>query len=279
MEIKLNNKILDVTLDEEKTIGEVMAGLEEWLGTSGHRLSGISIDDKPMDLTSLENAFSKNIDDVKTLDIYTSPITELAVTCFLNLLDDIEEYDSLGFEEKQGFVNNWKEKPAAIFACEQLPDIFALFSGAFSNNDIDLQVLRVITEERMREIKDPSAEFAGLGPVVDDIGARLVDLPLDVQTGKDLKAAETIQFFSSLTEKILRILAQLNLQGFIDKQDTNISQLVNEFTSAVKELLHAYEAHDTVLVGDLAEYEVSPRLQDLYSTIEKSIREQAAGIK
>jgi molybdopterin converting factor small subunit len=276
MEIRINNQKLDVTLDDEKTVGEIMSALEEWLGSSGHRLSGVSIDGRVMDISSLEGAFSTDIDDVKVLDIFTSSITDLAVTCLFNLLGDIEEYDSLDFEEKQKYINNWKEKPAAVFASEQLPDIFSLFAGAFSNNDMELQVLRAVTEERLREIEDPSLEFTKLDAVVKDVCTRLVDLPLDVQTGKDFNAAQTIQFFSSLTEKIIRLLTQLDIQGIIDKRDDLLSRLVGEFTSTVKELLQAYEAHDTVLVGDLAEYETAPRLQELYDNVNKNLKDRIA---
>ena len=35
----------------------------------------------------------------------------------------------------------------------------------------------------------------------------------------------------------------------------------------LKELVEAYEIQDAVLVGDLAEYELSPRLLKLYSAL------------
>jgi hypothetical protein len=40
----------------------------------------------------------------------------------------------------------------------------------------------------------------------------------------------------------------------------NLKDYIDEFSTALKELASAYENNDTVLVGDLAEYELSPRL-------------------
>jgi hypothetical protein len=42
---------------------------------------------------------------------------------------------------------------------------------------------------------------------------------------------------------------------------------MEEFGAALKELLAAYEVRDAVLVGDLAEYELAPRLRGLYAAI------------
>jgi hypothetical protein len=42
---------------------------------------------------------------------------------------------------------------------------------------------------------------------------------------------------------------------------------LEEFAGVLKEFLSAYETRDSVLIGDLAEYEVSPRLAELYGRL------------
>jgi hypothetical protein len=97
------------------------------------------------------------------------------------------------------------------------------------------------------------------------------DLPLDIQTGKDARAAETVQIFSTVTEKLLRIFALLKLEGFIT--DTLVidampfDAFIDNFNAALKEMLAAYEIKDAVLAGDLAEYELAPRLRSFYAAI------------
>jgi hypothetical protein len=268
MEIKINGLSADITIDSEKTVAQVMAGIDQWLSGSGHILSGLSVDGQAADLSSLENIFAKEIDTVKTLDILTMSVTDLAVMSLVNLPGDIDEFDALPFDGRNDFFTNWKERPHAVFILEQMPDLFSFFENTFVNGAFSTQALRSITEERLREIQTPVDEFSNMRPVIEEVCARLTDLPLDIQTGKDARAAQTIQIFSGITEKIFRIYRQLEIQGYIPQSaaEKNLTQQINDFNSAVKELLLAYEKNDTVLVGDLAEYEIAPRLQDFYNT-------------
>jgi len=82
MEIRINGQDVDITIDSEKTIGEIIAGLDRLLANSGHRLSGLSIDGQAGDTSLLEQFFSREIDSVKTLDIYTKTIAELTAMSF-----------------------------------------------------------------------------------------------------------------------------------------------------------------------------------------------------
>jgi len=268
MEIKINGNTADITIENEKTIAQVMAGVEQWLAGSGHRLSGIVIDGQKADLSSLENVFAKEIDEVKTLDILTMTVTELTAMSLVNLLADIDEFEHISFEGRNNFFTNWKERPQTLFIIEQMPDIFTFYENAFLNGALSVQALRSITEERLREVQTPVDEFSNLRPLLEETCARLTDLPLDIQTGKDARASQTIQIFSGITEKIFRVYKQLELQGYIPKSaaEKNLTNQINEFNGTVKELLLAYEKNDTVLVGDLAEYEIAPRLQKIYYT-------------
>jgi len=268
MEIRINGRTADITIDNEKTVAQILAGIEQWLAGSGHRLSGLSIDGQAADLSSLDTIFAKEIDTIKTLDIFTMPITELGIMSIVNLLADIDEFEELSFDGRNIFFSNWKERPQALFALEQMPDLFSFFENTFLNGTFSPQTLRSITEERLREIQTPVDEFSNLRPLLEETCARLIDLPLDIQTGKDARAAQTIQIFSGITEKIFRVYRQLEIQGYIPKSATekNLTQQINDFNNTVKELLQAYEKKDTVLVGDLAEYEIAPRLAEIYNT-------------
>ncbi|MDR2941155.1 MAG: hypothetical protein LBV17_00995 [Treponema sp.] len=268
MEIKINGRTADITIDNEKTVAEVMSGIEQWLSGSGHRLSGLSVDEQPSDLSSLESIFAKEIDTIKTLDISTMSITQLGAISLVNLLGDIDEFDALSFEGRSVFFSNWKEKPQAVFVLEQMPDLFSFFENTFVNGAFSAQALKSITEERLREIEKPVDEFSNLRPLIEEVCARLTDFPLDVQTGKDARAAQTMQIFSGIAEKIFRVYRQLEIQGYIPKTaaEKNLTGQINDFNSAVKELLQAYEKNDTVLAGDLAEYEIAPRLKNIYNT-------------
>lgn len=265
MEIRIDGKTADVTLEEEKNIGQVVASLEQWLSNSAHRLSGLLVDGKEISSSSLEKVFSMDIDSINTLDIKTSSVADLTAECLSNILDDINNFQTLKHEDKNKFIENWKQSPQANFTLESMPDLFNVLVGAFSGTGFNLNSAFSITEERLREVKEPLEELNKVKPLLDETCGRLTDLSLDVQTGKDARAAQTIQLFSGITEKMLRLTNQLDLQGYL--KDKPFTQIVNELGNIIKELLDAYTRHDTVLVGDLAEYEACPKLKELYDIL------------
>ncbi|MDR2964844.1 MAG: hypothetical protein LBU88_03615 [Treponema sp.] len=267
MEIKVNGKAIDYTLENEKTISEIIVSLEQWITGSGHRMSGLSIDGKTAGSSSLEDFLSRDIDSVNTLEIITSSNADLAAESLVKILDNINEFQTLKHEDKNSFLENWKQSPQANFTAESMPDLYSVLTGSFSGSGLNLNSAFSITEERLREIKDPKAELENLKPLFDETCTRLADLSLDVQTGKDARAAQTIQLFSGITEKMLRLSSQLDIQGYLTEAKDTVNQIINELGDIIKELLNAYERHDTVLVGDLAEYEACGKLQELYTAI------------
>ena len=277
MEIKINGQTADITADSEKTVGEILAGLDQWIVNTGHRLSGLAINGETISTVTMEAAFTRNLDTVEILDIVTCSLPELSAQSLEQINRDIDEYESLGFNEKQSFFENWKASPQAMLVAEQIPDLFTICCSAFSG-DLSLAALRTITGERLREFEDPAGELAVLQALVSDVCVRLEDLPLDIQTGKDVRAAETIQVFSGVAGKVFRIYYVLKAQGFdteaIRIGEAGLSDYICEFNSVVKDLLAAYQQRDTVLVGDLAEYELSPRLRGFCAALSQAVEEK-----
>jgi len=269
MEILVDGKIVDFTLESEKTVNEIITSLEQWVTGSGHRISGLSIDGKTVDSSSLENVFSMDIDSINKLEIKTSSIADLTAETLLKILDNINEYQTLKHEDKAEFIETWQQSPQANYTQDFLPDLYNVIIGAFTGTGLNLNSAFSITEERLREVKDPKAELEKLKPLLDETITRLTDFSLDIQTGKDMRAAQTIQLFSGVTEKMLRLTNQLDSQGYLAdiSGEKTLMQIINELGDIIKELLDAYERHDTVLAGDLAEYEASGKLQELYTII------------
>jgi len=283
MEIRINEKTLDVNLDTEKTIGDVLTGLEQWLTNCGHRLSELNIDGACINASMIEKVFLREIDTVKFIDIKTNSISELTAASLLNLLEDINEYEGLNFDEKAKFFEKWKESATAGFLYAETSDLYAFCVSTFSGGSMDTKTLISITEEIQREVNDPVNEIIKLQQIINDVCEKLIELPLDIQTGKDAQAAKTIQIFSAVTEKIFRIFRQLFNQGYLLVNDISLSgsgtnplnDLIIDFSKILKDLLDAYEKNDSVLVGDLTEYEASPKLKALYAAILENIKNQA----
>jgi hypothetical protein len=271
MRIRINGKDADIRLEAERTVGEILAALEQWLDNSGHRLSGLTIDGESIYTGSLEASFGRDIDSIETLDMFTSSLLELTAESLLKVCQDIAEYAAQCFEERQGYAAQWKESPQARLLAEQIPDLFDWTLKTFSGEGLSPEELRPIIEERLRELRDPAGELDRTGPLITETCGRLEELPLDIQTGKDSRAAQTIQIFSGIAEKIFRVFHVLQAEGFpsgeIHVAGMPAAEYLREFGDALKELLAAYEQRDAVLVGDLAEYEMAPRLRDLYAAM------------
>jgi hypothetical protein len=271
MNITINGKPADITLEGEKNVGDVLAGLSGWLHGSGFRLSGIEADGETADLASLETFFDRALANTQTLDIRTSSLLELTAEALIRVRGDSEAYETAGFEEKKLFVSPWRQSPAALFLSREGPEIYQWAEQAFSGGGLSPAEFRRLIDERLREMEDPRGEVDRAEPLIEEIIRRLEDLPLDIQTGKDGRAVETIRIFSGAAEKIFRLFSLLEAGGLDTKtlkvDDIPIVEFIREFGAALQELLAAYETRDAVLVGDMAEYELAPRLRGLYAAI------------
>ncbi|MDR0404072.1 MAG: hypothetical protein LBH35_10860 [Treponema sp.] len=266
--ITINGKTADITLEAEKTLGELLSGIGAWLEGSGQYLSGIEVDGQTYGSSSLEKALEFSLDEISRLDIKTSNWAELMLEALFGIKNDLELYEKkspgapapeAGFQESAA----WKEGHTALFLRDNAADIYLLVPQILDGKILPEKALPIISE-RIRELQTPALEIRAASPAASEISKRLEDLPLDLQTGKDARAAETIALFSGVTEKLFRLLHILRRGGIAVE---SIGAFLEEFGSAVKELHSAYENKDTVLVGDLAEYELAPRLLEFSSLL------------
>jgi len=264
MNICINERPADITLDTEKTLGDVLSGIEFWISSSGNRIREISVDGEVLEAEALSGAFDRDIKDIKNLDIAVSAYRELAAEALEVLLDICAVYSSAAFDERPLIAKAWEDNAAAYFLRADISDIHALAGHAFSGEGLSVRELSLMVEERLREVARPEEELAGCEALVKNVAGRMEELPLDIQTGKDQRAVETIQHFSRTGEKLFRIFFLFESEGL--SLDTFLVDglpgraFMEEFTAALTEISAAYENRDTVLVGDLSEYELAPRL-------------------
>jgi hypothetical protein len=276
MEININGKTADITLESEKTLGEVLTGIHQWIEGSGLFLSGLEVDGKIYGSLSMDKAFDLSLDGIGAVNIKTSGWAELMLEALVGLKCNLTDYETLDPVGRQEYCLSLDTDPTVVFLKKNAPELYSLIQptleGSFSGASFT-----ALINERIREIENPREEMAASKALIDDIAQRLEDLPLDIQTGKDHRAAETITLFSTLTEKIYRLVFLFRYFGTgIDGWELStmdgsgiikVKDYIEEFNTALKELISAYENKDIVLVGDLAEYELSPRLRCLCSVL------------
>jgi hypothetical protein len=275
MKITIDGKAADIALEKEKNLGEILGGIGDWLEGSGYSLSGLRVNGEALGAGAIAGSFDLDLDSIETLDIQTTGLPLLMAEALGDMRRELGNYANAPFEERRSVEQRWTESPAASFLAECLPDLFGMAERSFRGEDPAPASLVSLADERLRELRDPLLELKGIEALVESTAQRLEDLPLDIQTGKDSRAAETVQVFSTVTEKLFRIFSLLKLEGYL--ADTvvidamSFSAFIDNFSAALKELLAAYEAQDAVLVGDLAEYELAPRLRTFYSAIKAPI--------
>jgi hypothetical protein len=271
MNITIDGKEADIILENERTVGEVLAGLENWLRGSGYRLSGMELDGEAADALSLDRFFGRELSAVGTLNIRTSSWVEHAAQSIASLRDALRRRGELDFAEREALGRDWKELPEARFIGAEFPDLYQLAEAGLAGEGPGPGELEKILEERLRELEGPREELEAAGPLVEALARRLEDLPLDIQTGKEGRAAETMGLFSALAEKLFRLFNLLRIGGFfpenLEVEGSPVRDFIVEFDTAIGDLIQAYEGRDTVLVGDLAEYELAPRLLRFYAAI------------
>lgn len=105
------------------------------------------------------------------------------------------------------------------------------------------------------------------------LSEQLQNLSVQLQSGKDKEATTLISKLADFIEKFCHsatlsaLFPEFYSKLSIDGKSVNdffqdFSQILNDFEQAIA-------SKDTVLMGDLAEYEISPRLQSIAKTIEE----------
>lgn len=268
LNISINGKTADITLEAEKTIGEVLSGIDAWLQNSGFRLNGLEIDGEKVDSHAVPRVFGRELDGIRAMNIQVCTGSELALDALTDAAALLAAFaDALktgAQEEAERIAALWESGAAASFLAVEFPELYRDLGAAFTNAAARSGAVKGVVEERIREIARPLAEAERLEALIGSAAARLEELPLDIQTGKDGRAAETVTLFSAAAEKLFRLYHILKIQGEdfsgVEVEGVPLAAFLEEFSGAVNEMLSAYQGRDLVLVGDLAEYELAPRL-------------------
>ena len=106
-----------------------------------------------------------------------------------------------------------------------------------------------------------------------DVAAALEQVPVQLQGGKDKEANATIQAFTDLIDDICHTYTLSTLFPELhDAFSINGKKLANFFediSAVLSDFEQALASKDTVLIGDLAEYEISPRLTAFAEAMEQ----------
>ena len=277
MEIYIDGHSLDAALENEKTVGDLLASLEDWLSGAKRRLAAVTIDGRKIGADSMDAAFSLDLAGCTRLDVETASVIELYAEALLAARLHIEQ-KMRADTACDVIARSWDTSGGRSFLGEAYPVFASRLDGFILRGTGDIKKLEAEIEERLSELADPEAALVSMKETIQDITARLESPPLDMQMGKDREAGETVFAFSEAAGRIFRILSFAPKSAAAPYAENDV--FFEEFSGVLKEFLSAYETRDSVLIGDLAEYEVSPRLSELYDRLSAvDTRQNAAGEK
>lgn len=155
--------------------------------------------------------------------------------------------------EKDGMTITSVKSGEKVLSPEELD---AFFVQKIENvHDLDIETISG------KEILEIAKDAGGM---LSEIAGRLENIPVLLQTGKEHEAMKNLEHFSSEMQKLKNILPLLPLAG-INEEKLLIEGLnPGEFTASLfpflTEITEAIEQNDTVTIGDIAEYEIAPRV-------------------
>lgn len=193
MEFYLNGERLDITLEGEKTVGEVLRSFEKTAQENNCATIAIKIDGKKI---------------------------------------EAEDFDKAAAQELRG--------------------------------DTRIELTAVSQDSVAQAFKKSSEEISKTVEL-------LLELPALLQSGSNSKAKNSITQLADVVDNFCHVTTLSSLFpekfGKINVDGKSLSEFFADFTPIFNDLNGAMESGDTVLLGDLAEYEISPRLKALAEAV------------
>lgn len=127
--------------------------------------------------------------------------------------------------------------------------------------------LSVISQEGIRAAFEEEADECT------KLADRLLDVPAKFQSGKDKEANELIALLADFMDKFCYTvsLSRLFPDEFKDIKidDKDFKDFFADFSQILSDFEQAILSKDTVLIGDLSEYEISPRLTAIAAAVKE----------
>lgn len=125
----------------------------------------------------------------------------------------------------------------------------------------------VVTEQ---QIKD---SFTQLSVYFDALSEKMEQVPVELQCGKNAEVSESIKTLADSIDQFCHVAALATLFPATFKEttieDKNFKEFFADFSPILLDFEQALQNNDTVLIGDLSEYEICPRLKSISEALKQ----------
>ena len=122
-------------------------------------------------------------------------------------------------------------------------------------------------------VNDIKASFAKLSELFDQLASQMEEVPVALQSGKNKEVSNSIAKLADSIDQFCHIatLASLFPETFTSShlKGINIKDFFADFSPILKDFEDALQNNDTVMLGDLSEYEICPRLKEISKALKE----------
>jgi len=275
--ISIDGNIIDYTLEKEKNSYDIIESISLWLKKNYIIIKSIKIDEKEYNYDDKILLSELSIDSINKIDIFTLTIREYKYNQLLIIQKYFEDLISLlnsnNKDETLKFLKTYEKiKPDME---DVIDKIYKLENQGFietiaSKKDLtesDHENLKFFTEniffvigERKREIINPETEIEKEKIFFDAFLPEIEIISVLLQTGKQSQALEKIIKFVDFVKKLSRLLSYYNMGlGKIEPEE------ISKYNKLLNDLGEAIRRGDSVLIGDIMEYELSPIIEQFFN--------------
>jgi hypothetical protein len=126
-----------------------------------------------------------------------------------------------------------------------------------------IQHLRGFVQTRLDQATHPRDSLSRCAGLLRGSMGELKEVSLLLQMGRDKPAMDIVIRFTDIVQSLMDILPFL-------APDPERARLLSELTPVLRDLVAAFGSRDSVLIGDLLEYEVAPRMEKIAPLLEKA---------
>jgi hypothetical protein len=310
MRITVNGAKLALATKDGGNLGEFFAGADDFLDKAGSVIVSMKVDGEEVDAEEYARFAGKPVASIGSVEIRAETAVAVRIRAIETLLEllaiakhsaedtaaeDTAAEDTAAEDEAigdwQGLrkgAQNIYDAFAGLFAADELSYV-RLFVDILeragdepdkaSRVELSAQSDRLssVFGERLAEFRSPVGEMRTAAALFDERASELADLPVLLQTGKEDRAMKVILYFIEIFNKVIRIIPELRRSG-IDTASISVGgsclpEFYGAFNGILRDLTDAFEHKDAVLIGDLAEYEVLPRMLDFFAAMREALPE------
>jgi hypothetical protein len=288
VEVLINQEQVDVKLEDERTLGEVMEGLQGWLNESQLYITDVTVDEQDVKLDAPESWAERSVDDIDRIEILALPPWEVrssGLQILVEYFSVLKEAVETGEPERIADLASEAESVSAslpVYASDLVDekrrdDVFLKIVDAPEvregrlpegerREELLTQLSQAVTvlNSRVREIERPYQEAGATARTIRGLIPKVNEVSVLLQRGEDRDAMNLIVRFTELLAKLLRIMphvARVGADQGVSKE--RLESYGSELNATLEELVGAFNSQDSVLIGDLVEYELVPKVEEL----------------